>query len=694
MSLQDLSIRRKLILITMLTSSVALLLSSASFLIYDLISFRQLLTQDLTTQAELIGYNSAAAMAFKDEPAATATLSALTVKGDIVAAVLYSPDRKMFAHYFRNDKTLPAFLPSRSQEQGYRFEGRYLEVWHDVALNGEHLGTLFLQSDMRQWSTRAKRYATICFVFVLISGFLAYLVSSKLQKVISGPIVHLEDTMRMVSANKNYEVRAVKSYSDEIGSLIDGFNTMLSDIQHRDTALRGANDELQTRTRELEEEISHRKQAQEELLKAKYVAEEASRAKSTFLANMSHELRTPLNAIIGYSEMLEEEAQDSGTEATVQDLQKIKSAGRHLLALINDVLDLSKIEAGKMSLHLETFDVSGMIEEIVTTLEPAIEKNGNTLRVQLADEVGMMRADITKVRQILFNLLSNACKFTDRGAISVDVDQSTEEGLDWLRFRITDTGIGISAQQQKNLFQEFAQADTSIARKYGGTGLGLAITHRFVQLMKGRIGVESQPGEGSTFTVHIPAQVTLEAVGPIPAEGSSEASDAIADIQNDRDTILVIDDDAAVRELMSRFLMKLGFNVLTVPSGEEGLRLAKQVHPVLITLDVVMPDCDGWSILSKLKADSELSKVPVIMVTIVDNEARGVDLGASNYLIKPVDRERLAVLIEKHRITRFTTITGANTASMSDVSHGQKRREVEAQVSEKVSHVENLTSRR
>src|SRR5258707_8736397 len=241
-------------------------------------------------------------MAFKDEPAATATLSALTVKGDIVAAVLYSPDRKMFAHYFRNDKTLPAFLPSRSQEQGYRFEGRYLEVWHDVALNGEHLGTLFLQSDMRQWSTRAKRYATICFVFVLISGFLAYLVSSKLQKVISGPIVHLEDTMRMVSANKNYEVRAVKSYSDEIGSLIDGFNTMLSDIQHRDTALRGANDELQTRTRELEEEISHRKQAQEELLKAKYVAEEASRAKSTFLANMSHELRTPLNAIIGRSE--------------------------------------------------------------------------------------------------------------------------------------------------------------------------------------------------------------------------------------------------------------------------------------------------------------------------------------------------------------------------------------------------------
>ena len=347
-----------------------------------------------------------------------------------------------------------------------------------------------------------------------------------------------------------------------------------------------------------------------------------------------------------------------------------------------------------MSLHLETFDVSGMIEEIVTTLQPAIEKNRNTLRVHLADEVGMMRADITKVRQILFNLLSNACKFTDRGTISVDVNQSTAEGLDLLRFRIIDTGIGISAKQQKHLFQEFAQADTSMARKYGGTGLGLAITHRFVQLMKGRIEVESQAGKGSTFTVYLPTQVTLESAGPIQAEGNRDASDAVSEIQANRDTILVIDDDSAVRELMSRFLGKLGFNVLTVASGEEGLRLAKQVCPVLITLDVVMQDCDGWSILSKLKADPELSKVPVIMVTIVDNEARGFDLGASNYLIKPVDRERLAVLIEKHRINRSTAITGSNNVSMSYLSHGQKSADVEAEVSERVSHAKNLTSRR
>ncbi|HXJ15227.1 MAG TPA: ATP-binding protein [Candidatus Limnocylindrales bacterium] len=675
MILQNLSIKRKLTLITMLTSSLALILSSASFLIYDLVSFRHLLSQDLMTQAQIIGYNSAGAMAFKDEPAATATLSALTAKEDIITAVLYRPDGNIFAHYSRGTATLPAYLPSHVQEQGYRFKGGYLEVFHDVTLNGERLGTLYLQSDLRQWSQRARRYANILIVFVLVSGLFAFFVSSKLQGFISRPILHLEDTMRMVSVNKSYGVRAVKTYGDEIGRLIDGFNTMLSEIQQRDTVLQSTNGELKTRTQELEEEIYHRKQTQEELLNAKHAAEEANRAKSTFLANMSHELRTPLNAIIGYSEMLEEETRDSGKVENVQDLKKIQAAGKHLLALINDVLDLSKIEAGKMGLHLETFEVSQVIDEMVTTLQPAATKNSNSIRVHLEENVGAMRADITKVRQILFNLLSNACKFTDHGTISLNVDQIQTEGKNWIQFQVGDTGIGISAKQKENLFQEFAQADASIARKYGGTGLGLAITHRFVQLMKGKISVESEAGRGAIFTVQLPANVVVEATELAPTKEASKSSGTLPETKSDQDTILVIDDDPAVRDLMSRFLTKLDFHVVAAANGEEGFRLAKRLRPLLITLDVVMPECDGWTVLNRLKHDSDLAEIPVIMVTVVDNEARGLDLGASNYLIKPVQRERLAVLVEKHRVARSSAITEQDSVPLY-VADGQPAHEL------------------
>src|SRR5437016_4519657 len=671
MILQNLSIKRKLTLIMMLTSSIALILSSVGFLIYDLVSFRHLLTQDLMTQAEIIGYNSAGAMEFKDEPAATATLSALTAKEDIITAVLYRPDGKIFAYYFRGKTTLPAYLPSHLQGKGYRFKAGYLEVFHDVTLNGERVGTLFLQSDMRQWSMRARRYAGILIIFVLVSGLFAFFVSSKLQGLISNPILHLEDTMRMVSTNKNYAVRAVKSYGDEIGRLIDGFNTMLSEIQQRDTRLQSTNGELKTRTQELEEEIFHRKQTQEELLNAKHAAEEANRAKSTFLANMSHECRTPLNAIIGYSEMLEEETRDSGKIENVQDLRKIQASGKHLLSLINDVLDLSKIEAGKMVLHLETFEVSQVIEEMVTTLQPAAAKNGNSIHVQLAKNVNMMRADITKVRQILFNLLSNACKFTDHGSVSVNVEQIKVEDRDWIQFQVRDNGIGISVRQKQNLFQEFAQADASIARKYGGTGLGLAITHRFVQMMKGQIGVESEIGQGAVFTVGLPAQVVIETADSAPSESASKLAAVPAETKTGLETILVIDDDPSVRDLMSRFLTRLDFRVVAAANGQEGIRLAKQFHPLLITLDAVMPDCYGCTVLNRLKSDSQLAEIPVIMVTVVDNEAMGLELGASNYLIKPVDRDRLAVLVEKHRVTRSSTITDDNPLPLSYVADRQ-----------------------
>jgi len=367
--------------------------------------------------------------------------------------------------------------------------------------------------------------------------------------------------------------------------------------------------------------------------------EVASRHKSEFLASMSHELRTPLNAIIGYSEMLQEEAADDEQESFVSDLGKIKAAGKHLLELINAVLDLSKIEAGRMELYLEDFDVAPLIRDMAAVIQPLAEKNGNRLDVTCAPDVGAMHADVTKLRQAVFNLLSNACKFTERGTVSLAVSREAKPTGDWVRFIVTDTGIGMTAEQMAKLFQEFSQADASTTKRYGGTGLGLSLSRRLCRMMGGDVTVESEPGHGSTFTIRLPANVAAPAP-PALAGGPAPAG---------ADTVLVIDDEPAMRDLMRRFLAKEGLHVVTASTGEEGLRLAKDLHPVAITLDVMMPGMDGWAVLTALKGDPEVADIPVIMVTMLDDKNLGYALGASDYLTKPLDRERLMAILRKYR---------------------------------------------
>ncbi|UCF90635.1 MAG: HAMP domain-containing protein [Desulfobacterales bacterium] len=536
--LRDITIKRKLIAIIMMTSAIVLMISSATFVVTELISFRQTMGKDLSILANVIGTNSTASLAFKDQSAAKETLSALKAEPHITFACILTPDGNVFSTYV-NEKPksgsttklstdVPAFLYFKETDDGYQFHKDYLGLHQKITLDGETIGTVYIRSDLNELYERLRLYAGVGAAVMAFAGLVAYLLSSTLQRIISAPILHLAATMKRVSTEKKYSIRANKQNRDELGTLVDGFNEMLGQIELRDQQLEQHRDHLEDqvalRASELSKANLDLEQAIRELKAAKEAAEAASEAKSQFLANMSHELRTPLNHIIGFTEIVTDEHFGSVNATQREYLNDVLGSSRHLLSLINDILDLSKVEAGKLELEPSKFDIRKLLKRSVTMIKEKAMRHRIKLSIQVDDIPSKIVADERKLKQIIYNLLSNAVKFTpDGGSIRVSAERMngsepdstqhssvyrsdmSDQTKEFIKISVCDTGTGIKPEDLKRIFDPFEQVENSMSRKFQGTGLGLALTKSLVELHGGKIWGESQGlNRGSTFRFTIP----------------------------------------------------------------------------------------------------------------------------------------------------------------------------------------------
>jgi len=639
---QDHTISRRLTWMNMLVSGAALLLACTTFIAYDMVTFRANMFRNLSTQAQIIGANTASALLFNDPQSAENTLSALKASPEIVSASIYTPDGKLFATYSRDQNQQVQSLPEIPQGQAeiHWQKNNEIVLVRSIVFQGKPTAIVYIRSGVEELNQRLERYAGIAAIVLLASMLAALLISSVFRRAVADPIVRLAEIAKIVSRDRNYSLRAspTRGGSGELTVLIDAFNEMLEQTQKSEGALRQAHDQLEQRVKERTAELEAAKKEVEEfsesVVRAKEEIERGSKFKDQFLSTMSHELRTPLNAVLGFSDLLTEERYGPLNERQQRYVAHIHTGGKHLLTLINDILDLSKIEAGRLQLAIENVSLKTSFAEVLDTMRPLADKKSHSLVSNTAAELSVL-ADSTRLKQVLMNLIGNAVKFTPEGG---RIELAARKTGDVVRLEVRDTGAGIPPEEQERIFEAFYRLRQT-GKVIEGTGLGLAITQRLVELQGGKLGLESELGKGSCFFF------TLPAVPSVEERESRIIGIQVLPVESAR--VLVLEDDPVAAHLLETHLVSVGYEVVLCTDSARAVEMAVKVQPHAITMDIMMRPINGWELLSTLKTDPRTERIPVVVVSIVDQPTTGALLGADEYIVKPVEKATLLLAIDR-----------------------------------------------